>query len=293
MKIFVIGGVSYDTLIHVGFLPEPQSQTIFSKRTIESIGSTGAGKVMPLAKLGLEVSFHALIGEDQKGEQIKKRLINEHIDFFYDIDPKGTETHTNIMDDLGKRISIYTQASTFEPTVDDQAIEAAILNADIIVMNIINYTRRFIPFVKAQHKPLWIDLHDYDGKSAYHQDYVDAADIIFMSKDALTSVQPFVDNLLKQGKEAVIITDGPNGVTGYYQKESIHIPALKPRKTGDFNGAGDHLFSGYLFGYLNHYSRKECLKAGVELVTACIESDDISNDIITSDWLKNRLKNAA
>ncbi len=289
MNILVLGGVSYDTLIHLDELPEPVAKTIFPNRVIKSIGSTGAGKAIPLAKLGFDVTFHAMIGDDQIGRDITQTLNKEKIHFIYDIDPKGTETHTNLMANDGKRISIFTNPLTFEPTIDETKINEAIEKADFVLMNIKNYTRRFIDKVKACDKPLWIDIHDYDGRSEYHQDYIKAADILFMSKDLIEDPTSFVKDMLLQGKQAVVVTDGPNGITGYYSDDLIHMPAIKPSKQGDFNGAGDHVVSGYLFGFVHQMKRKDCLKAGVILATSCIESDTLSNDEISMSWLKSKL----
>ena len=290
MHICVIGGVSYDTLIHLGNLPKPKSQTIFAKKIIRGIGSTGAGKAIPLAKLGFDVTFHAMIGNDQEGQIIQEILAKENIHFIYDIDPKGTEQHTNLMSDDGKRISIYTHPQTFEPEVNEQAIKQAILDADIVVMNIINYTRRFIELAKDNDKPLWIDIHDYDGNSDYHKDYIEAADFLFLSKDLMDHPASFANMMLKKGKQAVIVTDGPKGATCYQSNEVIHLSSIQPEITKDFNGAGDHVLSGYLYAYVNKYKAKECLYAGMLCATACIESDMISNDMISEHWLKKKLK---
>jgi acarbose 7IV-phosphotransferase len=54
-RVLVLGGVSYNTMIHVDRFPQPEPQTMFSRRVHDTVGSTGAGKALNLSKLGFDV----------------------------------------------------------------------------------------------------------------------------------------------------------------------------------------------------------------------------------------------
>lgn len=50
-SVLVLGGVSFDTIIYLDALPQPVPGTIFTRGFHETVGSTGAGKALNLAKL--------------------------------------------------------------------------------------------------------------------------------------------------------------------------------------------------------------------------------------------------
>lgn len=289
MKIFVLGGASYDTIYHFSFLPEPKAQTLFPKKTIKAIGSTGIGKSIQLSKLGFDVTFHAMIGDDSYGKEIIDAMKKNNVQFIYDIDPKGTKTHTNLINDLGQRISIFENGGTYEPKVNQSQILKAIKDADVIVLNIINYTRRFIDVMKRLGKPIWVDIHDYDLKNPYYNDYIDAADFLLMSLDQVEEISDFASLMVNQNK--LFLTTNGQQAAKCYTKDHIYTKeVIKTNHIKDFNGAGDHFFSGFLYGYLKFNSIDKALTAGAYLATSCIESDEISNDEISENWLLEKIK---
>ena len=42
-RVLVLGGVSYNTMIYVERFPQPEPQTVFSRRLHDTVGSTGTG----------------------------------------------------------------------------------------------------------------------------------------------------------------------------------------------------------------------------------------------------------
>ena len=173
-NIFVAGGVSIDLVVHLDELPPPRPQTIFGARFTETLGSTGAGKAINLSRLGFDVALHATIGDDAQGQRAREILAGQGVDFFYDIDPAGTQRHVNLMGPGGQRISIYLRDGSFEPDIAMGPIDKAIARADLVALNIRNYCRYLIPGIKASNKPIWVDIHDYDGHAEYHRDFIEA-----------------------------------------------------------------------------------------------------------------------
>jgi hypothetical protein len=95
------------------------------------------------------VTLHGLIGDDAPGCLIQQVLARENLTFVYDIDPKGTQRHANLMDDGGGRISIYIAYATFEPEIDLERIDACVSQSDMVVINLSNYCRRIIPLANS------------------------------------------------------------------------------------------------------------------------------------------------
>ncbi|MDP4144463.1 MAG: carbohydrate kinase family protein [Bacillota bacterium] len=292
-KILVLGGITFDTIIHLDKFPEPKPATIHSNRSHETIGSTGAAKALCFEKLGMDVTFHGIIGNDIYGEKIKNKLSNSRINFLYDIDPLGTERHVNLMNDEGGRISIYTNPGTFDPKVDYNEMESYIEHSDYVVLNIINYCRNYIPLIKKHNQEIWCDLHDYDGVNSYHQDFLEAADYIFMSSDCLEDYKTTMQDIIAKGKKLVVCTHGKNGVSALADDGAwYHLPIANSYERKDTNGAGDNFFSGFLFAHSLGYSILQCLKFGTITAGLCITSEELvyeglNEEVLYQEYIKH------
>lgn len=286
-KVFVAGGVSYDTIIYLDSFPGKNPQTIFSKGSNEMVGSTGSGKALNLCRLDFETVLHSTIGTDNNGKKVKEFFEKENLTFLYDKDSSGTEAHTNLMDKNGGRISIYTSYATFEPQIEYERLEKEIEKADYVILNIINYVRNLIPVAKKYRKEIWCDIHDYDGKNEYQLDFIQGADYIFMSSDSMENYREFMEKLIKSGKKLVVCTHGKNGCTALMENlEWIEIPIIKGYNMVDTNGAGDSFFSGVLYGFSKGYDIKKCLQFGTIAGGLCVTSKEIVCRNMTPDLLE-------
>jgi sugar/nucleoside kinase (ribokinase family) len=273
----VIGGVSFNTMVYVDAFPRPQPQTISSNGFHETIGSTGAGKALNLRKLGFGVTLHGLIGDDSLGLKIIDYLVAAEIAFLYDIDPRGTQRHLNLIDRAGRRISIFLEPGTFEPTFEAGRIEQAIPSSDYVVLNISNYCRTLIPAIQRHGKAIWCDIHDYDGQNPYYDDFIRAADYVFMSSDNMPDYRPFMQRMIAQGKRLVICTHGREGATTLTRDgEWIETPIVPSYLPKDTNGAGDSFFAGFLYGHASGYNTQQCLRLGAVAGGLCVTSAELA-----------------
>jgi sugar/nucleoside kinase (ribokinase family) len=289
-EVFVLGGVSYDTIIQLDKLPDGFAKTIFAKNTYQVVGSTGVGKAIALKKLGFKVTLHGVIGDDAAGRIIANSLRNSNVRFISDMDPLGTETHTNLMSPDGNRLSIYTNSTSFDPLINQYLIEEHIKKADIIVLNIMNYCRNFIPFIKSLNKKIWVDIHDYDGQNPYYQDFIDAADYLFLSSDLLPNYQEFMLEQISSGKELVVCTHGKDGSTLLTKdKKWLYQGIIPGTMVVDTNGAGDNFFAGFLYAYILGKSSEKCLLSGAHVAKKCVEHLEIVSPLLNSNWLDKLL----
>jgi sugar/nucleoside kinase (ribokinase family) len=283
-NVFVAGDVTFNSLIYLERFPQPVAQTAFSKGFHETVGGTAAGKALNLARLGLDVTLHSLIGEDAPGQFIRQYFAREKLDFVYDIDPKGTQRHVNLMEDSGARISIYVAYATFEPLIDLERIAGCVAQCDVVALNLSNYCRRIIPLAKAHDKPVWCDIHDYDGKNAYHRDFIDGADVITMSSDVMPDYKPFMEKLIAGGKQLVICTHGRKGSTALAADGRwIETPAITSYPQKDTNGAGDAFFAGVLYGYTRGDEIERCLRLGSVTAGLCISSSELYDPELSAE----------
>lgn len=289
-KCFIAGGVSYDTIIYLEEFFEAHPQTIFAKKSEEMIGGTGAGKALNLARLGFDTVFHTMLGHDRVGSIIREYFYNQPLVFVTEDDEK-TETHTNIMNNQGDRISIFTNYFTFQPQVNYLQCEKIITECDYVVLNIINYVRNLIPLAKKHKKEIWCDIHDYDGKNEYHKEFIYAADYVFMSSDSIKDYKRFMEKLIKSGKKLVVCTHGKNGscaldMDGRYFFE----PVINSYQRVNTNGAGDSFFAGFLYAFDKGYFLQKALRYGTIAGGLCVESCELYNPLLSCDLIESEYK---
>lgn len=123
LKALVLGGVAWNTMVHVDAFPGPQPQTVFAQGSREAVGSSGAGKAMNLRHLGADVTLWALLGDDEPGQRVRGEMEDRGIHFASVADPLGTMRHINLMNAAGERISIFANAGsdTFDVDVASMA----------------------------------------------------------------------------------------------------------------------------------------------------------------------------
>jgi sugar/nucleoside kinase (ribokinase family) len=272
MKALVIGVSSYDTIIEIDQFPKLKSDvSIWAKNTYYSIGGTGAGKALSLNALGVETSLITELGRDQYRDKVmaiyNQTKIHTHI-----LDADVSTTHTNIMYDGGKRLSIFTSMSRDVEIKADY--ENIIKENDIIFLSINDYCRDFIPMIKKHHKVCVVDIHDYDIGNPYHYDFIEAADILIASAVNIDDYTQFLKDHIKD-KEMVILTMAERGSMAIDKHGQIyHQDAFTGLPVVDTNGAGDAFSVGFIYAYQRDHSIKEALRfASVCGAMACSSKD--------------------
>lgn len=275
INVFVAGGVSFDTIIHLEGFPEPRQATLFARESYGAVGGTSSGKALNLAALGHEVTLAAQLGPDRFGDLLRACFLEAGVTL-HELPDHRTEQHTNLMNAGGERITIFAVQRTFDPAVQTADFQAAVRRADVVVLDIINWSRQLIPLVKALRKPVWCDLHDYDGENVYHRDYLDAADYVFLSAEALPDPERFSRDLIARGKALVVMTRGVAGAVALTATgQRFEVESVRAFGGGDTNGAGDAFLAGYLHGHVQGRSVPRCLELASLTAALCVASREL------------------
>ena len=101
-------------------------------------------------------------------------------------------------------------------------------------------------------------------------------DLVFANEGEITSLidaKNFeeVISFCKEIKKHLVITRGEKGAVSIYRNEVAEIGAKKDLKIIDLTGAGDLFASGYLHGFINNFSQKECLVKATEMASKIIQ----------------------
>jgi sugar/nucleoside kinase (ribokinase family) len=291
-RVLVLGGVSWDAIVALERFPSPAPQTLWARDFHEATGSTGAGKALNLARLGEEVTLHATLGEDGPGARIREDLARAGVRLVADPDPGGTERHLNLMDADGARISIYAAYARGPVPVDAARVEALLPAADAIALNIVPSSRALIPAVRRSGRPVWCDLHDWDGRNPWHAEFAGAAQALFLSSDALPGWRAVLEREVAGGKAVAVCTHGRHGSTALTgDGRWLETPAAPGFERVDTNGAGDAFFAGVLHARLAGRDWPDALRAGTLVAGLCVASrelahPDLSPRRLAAEWAR-------
>lgn len=287
MKTLVIGGSAWDTLIHVDEIKElKEDMMLWAKKTHESVGSTGAGKALCLDALGADVTLLTDIAFDEPGKKVLEFFEKTNVGIipvYSDI----TTTHTNIMHGDGKRISLLTSTHSIEPEIPSN-IDELIEGSDVVFLNINNFCRKYIPYIKKHKKLCVVDIHDYDPPNPYHQDFIDAADVITGSSVNIKEQWVFLEELITQGKKLAVLTSGSKGLKALdYENNRYEISGYNDFEYVDSNGAGDSFCAALVLECFNTKNMGKALEfANVVGGLACTSFDLFNLEVTRQDVYK-------
>lgn len=287
-ETLVLGGASWNTMIHLDRLPEPRPATIANARSSIAAGSTGIGKALALHALGHETLLHATIGDDEAGRAIRNFCAARGIATVFDIDPGGTSRHVNLMDAAGRRISIFLFNGSPRPPVDIARLAPEIATGGTIFLNITQSSIPLLPAARASAADVWVDLHDYDGANPYHEQFIAEADVLQLSDEALTEPRPVMERLARAAR-LVVCTRGARGALalgkgGEWVEVSAHRAILR-----DSNGAGDTFFVALWSALRRQLGLEAALRFASAAAALAVESDDLVPASLTQKAVEARL----
>jgi len=260
--VLIAGPASWNRIVELDRLPEPVPHMQFALGDWETVGGTSAGKALSLAALGRPVALHALLGGDVEGERVRDALTTSGIDLLAG-DGGATERHLNLMTRDGGRVSLYL--ATPQPLDDtpSPAAIAAMSDAAAIVLDLAPVSLGLLPAARATGRPIWTDIHDYDGEADFHRPFIDAADAIFMNADRIGGDPfAFMEGCIRAGASLVVCTLGADGAVAVDERMTRHRVAAEPVEVLDTNGAGDAFMAGVLDATLSGAELPDALRAG-------------------------------
>ena len=253
------------------------------KKTIS--GGSVANSIVGLSQLGNNVGFIGKISDDNFGAKYEEGLKKEKVNFFYskkkEVLPTGTclilvtpdsertmctylgtagkinENDLNITA-IQKSDIIFLEGYLWDEGDPKKAFDKAIENGKKIAMSLSD------KFCVDRHKPHFLEL------------VKNKLDIIFANESEITSLidaKNFDDVILfgKEIKKHLIITRGEKGAISINKNNICEVGVKKNLKIVDLTGAGDLFAAGYLHGYINQFSQKECLEKGTEMSSKIIQ----------------------
>jgi sugar/nucleoside kinase (ribokinase family) len=276
LKAVMLGGLAWNTMVYMDEFPPPHPGTVFTRGSYDTVGSSGAGKALNMRHLGAEVTLWGLLGEDDSGRRVREFIESRGVNLITAVDPVGTMRHINLMDSAGERISIFANPGSRQVRVDVDAVASQLRAADLVSLTIMNYCRQFLPLLRDMGKAVSVDIHDYDAVNPYHEEFIEAADYLFMSSVALPEWRTFLEERVGAGTKVAVCTHGASGASGLTADSGwVDIPAVPTAEVIDSNGAGDGFYAGFMTSWMRVLDLDVALRQGALTATAVVQSPDL------------------
>jgi acarbose 7IV-phosphotransferase len=287
MIVTVLGGAAWNRMIHVDRLPDGRATTVHPTRHHEAIGGSGAGKASNLARLGVTVILQAGIGDDDAGRRVRQGLEAAGVELRATTDPTGTAQHVNLMDPYGGRISLMLANGSPDLAFDPDEVAGSMSCSDIVVVDLAPWTPRAVDVARESGRPIWTDLHDFDGGSDRHKAFIEAADVVFVSRGRLTDPSAFLASMIDRGKRLAVCTMAADGAIALdADGQWYEVPALPGVDVVDSNGAGDAFFAGVLFGVLEGVPLATALRYGSVAGALAVTSSELASTDLSAERLR-------
>jgi len=269
------------------FFDEKEFEKLLFNLKIEKTVSGGsvANSIVGISQLGNEVGFIGKISDDKFGKNYEEGLKKENVNFFYTkkkeilntgtclilITPDSERTmctflgiagkisEKDISDNVVQKSEIlFLEGYLWDEGEPKKALDKAIQNAKKVAMSLSDQ------FCVDRHKAHFLDL------------VKNKLDIIFANEQEISSLieaKNFneVINFSKQLNKLIVITRGEKGSIVVNGKEVVENEIQKNLKVVDLTGAGDLFAAGFLHGYINKFSTKDCLEKGTEMDSRVIQ----------------------
>lgn len=253
-------------------------------------GGSAANTASTISLLGLNTGFIGTIADDKWGllffESMRKIGITPYLHVEDSDSLSGTSvilitpdrertmnTHLGVASNIyeenipHEEIStsklLYIEGYTFDLPHQKQAVLSAIntaANSDCKVSLTLSDT-----FCVERHKSDFLQI-------------IEKVDILFCNQNEYialyeTSIPENKSDLNKIEKQLppiTVITQSENGATAIVENQILSFPANTNIDIIDLTGAGDQFAAGFIYGYLNKYEVKDCMKLAINLASKVI-----------------------
>ena len=266
---------------------ENEFKSLMSNLKIEKTISGGsvANSIVGLSQLGDKVGFIGKVSDDKLGANYEDGLKSENVEYFYSkkkeeiptgtclilVTPDSERTMCTFLGIAGKISEndidaeiikksemIFLEGYLWDEGEPKKAFDKAINSANKVAMSLSDQ------FCVDRHKPHFLEL------------VKNKLDITFANEQEIMSLidaQDFneVINFGKDLKKLLVITRGEKGAIFINGDEVVENGVKENLKIVDLTGAGDLFAAGFLHGFINNLSSKDCLNKGTEMSSKVIQ----------------------
>jgi len=248
-------------------------------------GGSVANSIVGLSQLGNDVGFIGKINFDDLGQKYEEGLIKEKVQYFYNkkkevlstgtclilITPDAERTMVTFLGIAGKISEkdidekavkesemIFLEGYLWDEGEPKSAFDKAMLLSNKKAMSLSDQ------FCVERHKNHFLNL------------VKNKLDIIFANEQEIKSLinaKNFEEVITfgKQLKKLLVVTRGKEGSVAIKDNKVTECDIKSNLKVVDLTGAGDLFAAGFLHGFINFFSTKDCLEKGTEMSSKIIQ----------------------
>jgi fructokinase len=302
MKIVGIGNAIVDVICKVDdhylinnqltkstmkLVDESEFKKLLSTLNIEETVSGGsvANSIVGLSQLGNDVGFIGKVNADDLGQKYEEGLTKEKVQYLYNKKQESSPTGTCLIlitpdaertmvtflgiagkinqNDINEKAvqeseMIFLEGYLWDEGEPKSAFDKAMSLSNTKAMSLSDQ------FCVERHKDNFLDL------------VKNKLDITFANEQEIKSLvdtKSFKD-VIEFGKQLgkfLIITRGEKGSIAIKNQEIVECQSKPNLEIVDLTGAGDLFAAGFLHGFINNISTKECLEKGTEMSSKIIQ----------------------
>jgi len=268
-KILVSGLITIETNVKIENFPIeycPVEYNFFGTNT--AISGVGYNIIKAIKTLGGNPVFFSITGNDLYKNIIKDELKSIGVDDSFVLPLIDQTSQSIIFFNEQKRKIILDLKNIQETKYPTENINKIINDIDIAVLCNINFSREMLKIMKNHGKIIAADVHVLDKiNDEYNRDFIYYSDILFLSNEKIKrNEHGFLTELIKAYKNKIIVLSmGENGLLIFTRENNQikHYPAVKTRDVVNTIGAGDALFSAFIYFYNKtknaHYSIEKAI----------------------------------
>jgi len=257
-KVLVSGLINIETTLRVEGFPIAYSPVRYPFFGVDStVSGVGYNVAKALTTLGDAVNFVSIIGRDFAGKLVMETLSRDGLSAKF-IVPGIERTPQSVIlyDGDGRRQINVDLKDIQEQLYPAELFDAALAECAMAVLCNINFSRQFLFRARRAGKLVATDVHAIsDLNDDYNRDFMQAADILFLSDEHLPeSPEACAAQLLdRYGPEVVVVGLGAQGALLAVRRDNFmeRLPAVRIRPIVSTIGAGDAQFSCFV----HYYSR--------------------------------------
>ncbi len=296
--ILVAGLINIETTLKVDNFPIEYAAIEFPFYGINtSVSGVAVNIPKALKVLGENVKIVSLLGNDQEADYAESVLKEEGFGIeFLKRSLKNTPQSIVINDKTGRR-KIYCDLKDYQDAVFEQAkLEEALSDCKIAIVCNSNFSRPLLRLSKDKGVTIATDVHVLsDIHDSYNKDFMDYADILFLSHENIPyEACYFLKDLKNEYNNSIIVLGmGSHGALIYIRKENAiyYMKSVFTREVVNTVGAGDALFSCFIHYHSKGYEPLEALKRAQVFASYKIGANGAANGFIDEGKVEELYRN--
>jgi len=249
--------INFETTLKIDKFPLEYFPVTYPFGGVNStVSGVGYNAALALATLGARVRLLSITGVDDVSSVIEAQMKKRRIETDFIIKSIQNTPQSVIVFENGGRRQIHVdlkdiQSALYPPDLFIKAAEGC----DALVLCNINFSRPMLFEAKKMNKKIATDVHALSSpEDDYNNDFMRHSDILFLSDEHIgDGARDFAAELARRySNEIIVIGMGAKGALLYVKKDNAfrHFDALNLRPVINTIGAGDALFSAFVYFYV-------------------------------------------